>query len=113
MVARGVLELRVQQPHQHRVEARLVLDGGQERAPRAPLERAAEAAAAPGLGRRVELVELLQQLAHLGSGLVRERCLRHAVELGERLRVGGFFVLEPETKRLELGDELRVGHGGL
>ena len=113
MVARGVLELRVQQPHQHRVEAGLVLDRRRDDAPGAPSERGAEPAAGRARGRLEELVQLLEQLPNLGAGLVRQRRRRHAVQLGEGLRVGRLLVFEPEAQRLELGAELRVGHGGL
>jgi hypothetical protein len=114
VVARGVLELGVQEPHQHGVEARLALERGGERVPGPALERLAEAAAARALGRRPEPVQLGKQLADLGAGLLGERDAGLLVELGERRRVGGFFVLEPEAQRLEgFCERLRVGHGGL
>ena len=114
VVARGVLELRVDEPHQHGVEARLALDRGRERVPGPALDRLAEASAARAFGRRPELVELGEQLADLRAGFLGERDARLLVELGERVGVGGFLVLEPQAQRLErVGERLRVGHGGL
>jgi hypothetical protein len=113
VVGSRLLALRIQQPHQNCVEACLALERRRQRVPRAPRERGSEAGGARTRCRRPQLVQLAQQLAGVGRRLAGERGRRLLVELGECLRVRGFLVREPAAERIQLGERLRVGHGGL
>ena len=113
VVARPVLEVRVEEPDEDGVEPRLAVDHGREGVEGATVERCAEAPAVGPRRCRPEAVQLREQLAHLGTRLLRHGKSGEPIEGRQRVVVGRFLVLEAAAQVQERGVQGLVGHGGL